>query len=72
MIIHATRREKGEVGTTTLLYHEEECIQHKYLGYEWVGTFYFSMLLYTKYLDSCGVVGGKRFKKHFLPKGLLC
>ena len=33
-IIHATKEEKREVGTTTLLYHEEDCLQHKYLGYE--------------------------------------
>ena len=70
-IIHATKEEKREVGTTTLLYHEEDCLQHKYLGYEWVCTFYFSTLLYTKYLDSCGVVGVTTFKKHFSSKGLL-
>ena len=33
-IIHAPKEEEGEVDIATLLYHEEECLQHKYLGFE--------------------------------------
>ena len=72
VIIHATKVEKEEVGTTTLLYHMKKNVFNTNIWdmNEFV-LFYFSMLLYTKYLDSCGVVGVTTFKKHFSSKGFL-
>ena len=72
VIIHATKVEREEVGTTTLLYRTKRNVFNTNIWdmNEFV-LFYFSMLLYTKYLDSCGVVGVTTFKKHFSSKGFL-
>ena len=69
VIIHATNVEKEEVG---MLYHTKKNVFNTNIWdmNEFV-LFYFSMLLYTKYLDSCGVVGVTTFKKHFSSKGFL-
>ena len=71
-IIHATKEQEREVGTTTLLYHEEDCLQHKYLGYEWVCTFlFFNVVVYkiSGFMWSCRRL--HVFKTHFSSKGLL-
>ena len=57
-IIHAPKGEE-EVDITTLLYHEKKNVFNTNIwALNECVVFYFSMLLYTNYLDSCRVVGG--------------